>query len=455
MRLLKPQRGPWLLGPNKYITLTGLIILFIFYWLFAFELEKVDYVPLVFDRLVDGLRLFGPVMSPFVYIIERVGPYFSLRVLRHLIPPLVGWYIARLAILGLIQSFYDLRDSHEAANLLERLSAARLGFIRPTVVNLQTFEENRKKDPVLKIGGPGRIVVFRDAALVTELNGRFHRVLGPGRHDLERFEFAKTLVDLCPQERESDNVKMMTSDGIPLTTSLTVTYQILWGDDKPTKNKPFPYDPEAVKKAAYSETVQPDGSITRWDSLAMLITGGQLRTIVAEEKLDELIVSEANGIEVHRRLQLEMERRAKNIMRGYGVMIRGTRLGALELPKEVEALRKRYWQASWDTQRTRQMTDGEVKILESLEFARAEAEAIMLQAIAEGLQRAQRAGRNISSKEVVALRLIESLESMAKSSEQILPLPERLMPQLGSLRQQLLLNSGAASEPTEEAANKD
>lgn len=455
MRLLKPQRGPWLLGPNKFISVIGLTILFLMYWSFAYQLEKVNYTPKLFEYIIVGFRVFGPILSPFARLTELVAPYFSLRVLRHLIPPLVGWYIARLAILGLIESFYDLRNSTEAAALLERLSVARLGFIRPTLVNLQTFEEARNKEPILKIGGPGRVAVFRDAALVTELNGRFHRVLGPGRHDLERFEFARSLIDLRPQERESDEVKLMTSDGINITTSLTVTFQILWGDDKPTKEKPFPFDTEAVKTAAYSETVLPDGSISRWDSLAMLITSGQLRAVVAEYRLDDLIVSEANGIDIHHRLQMEMERRARNIMRGYGVKVRGTRLGALELPKEVEALRKKYWQANWDTQRTRKKTDGEVKVLEEQEFARAEAEAVMLRAIAEGLQRAQRAGRNISSREVVALRLIESLEAMAKNSEQVLPLPDRLIPHLGSLRQQLMLTSGAASEAAEEAAGQD
>jgi regulator of protease activity HflC (stomatin/prohibitin superfamily) len=177
-----------------------------------------------------------------------------------------------------------------------------------------------------------------------------------------------------------------------------------------------------------------------------LITAGQLRTIVAEDPLDELILSETNGIDVHRRLQKEMERRARNVLRNYGIMVRGTRLGALELPKEVEDQRKKYWQARWDTQRALQKADGDAEILESKEFARAEAEATMLRAIAEGLQRARRAGRNVSSREVVALRLIESLEAMAKSSEQVVALPDRLIPNLGNIREQLMLTSGQSEE---------
>jgi regulator of protease activity HflC (stomatin/prohibitin superfamily) len=97
-----------------------------------------------------------------------------------------------------------------------------------------------------------------------------------------------------------------------------------------------------------------------------------------------------------------------------------------------------------------QKADGEVEVLESHEIARAEAEAIMLRAIAEGLQRSRRAGRDVSSRELVALRLIESLEAMAKNSGQVLSLPNRLMPQLGSLRQRVMLTSGPPEETVKE-----
>lgn len=447
----RPPRSHRLIGIHKGLSQLGLVILFFMYWSFAFQLEQIDYVPGAFAAVANAFSLFGDVLNPVVLLIERIGPYFSFRVLRHLIPPLVGWFFARQAILGLLQSFYDLPDSEAAAGLLYRLSQTRLGFVKPTVITLQNFETLKQTNPVLKIGGPGRIVVFKDAALVTELNGRFHRVCGPGRHDLGRFEFARTLIDLRPQERETQNVALMTSDGIKLTADLTVTFQIIPGENEPTKSNPFPYDEEAVRIAAYTETVQPDGNIGRWSALPIVVASGQLRGVVAEEALDDLIVPEANGIDVHRRLQMEMERRTRNIMRNFGVKIRGTRLGALNLEKEVEDLRKDYWQSHWNTQRTMQRADGEVEVLESQESARAEAEAVMLRAIAEGLQRAQRAGRDVTSREVVALRLIESLEAMARNSEQLLSSPNDLVPQLGTLRQQLMLISGT----TEETENQE
>jgi regulator of protease activity HflC (stomatin/prohibitin superfamily) len=208
---------------------------------------------------------------------------------------------------------------------------------------------------------------------------------------------------------------------------------------------PFPYNEEAVRTAAYTETVQPDGSIGSWDSLPMLITSGQLRAIVAEHRLDDLILSESNGINIHRQLQRRMERQARDIMRHYGVLIRGTRLGALELPDNVEEQRKKFWRANWATQQILQLADGEAEVLQSQEIARADAETAMLRAIAEGLQRSQSSGSKISSRQIVALRLIESLEAMAKSSELILPLPDQLMPKLGNIRQRLL-TAGTADE---------
>lgn len=441
--------SPRLLGLNKSLSQAGLVLLFLGYWYLVFRLERIDYSQSTAPILVtirSILGIFGPLSGIFISLFNTFAEFFSWRVLRHLIPPLVGWWLARQAILFTLQSFYDLPDTEAAASLLYRLTLSRVTFLKPVPVSVETFEEARLREPLLKIGGPGRITVIGGAALVTELNGRFHRVRGPGVHTLDRFEYVRTLIDLRPQERESDNVKLMTSDGIELTTTLSVTFQIDRGEEKPTPQKPFPYNEEAVRLAAYAETNLPEGKLSLWDSLPLLLTSGQLRGIVAEDRLDELILSDPNGIDVHRRLQMEMERRAKAAVRPFGIIIRGTRLGALELEETVEIMRKQYWKAHWDTQRTLQIADGEAEVLQGHENARAEAEAIMLRAIAEGLQRSHRAGRDITSREVVALRLIESLEAMAKKSGQVVPLPGQLIPHLGNLRQQLMLTSGTSEE---------
>ena len=83
------------------------------------------------------------------------------------------------------------------------------------------------------------------------------------------------------------------------------------------------------------------------------------------------------------------------------------------------------------------MIDGEATAVEEMEIAQAEAEIMMIQAIQEGIQRAKREGSTAHMEEVVALRLVEALEKMARQSQRLSPLPNTLLPQLDGLRKQL------------------
>lgn len=446
---MQPESEQRLHGLNKFFSEVGLVFLFLGYWVFVRQLEQVDLTRSTYTWVqgIVGVLNILPASNFFIWL----AGFFPWRVLRHLIPFVVGLWLAREAVLGMMQSFYELEDRDAAAKLLSRLSSSRIGFSRPTAVDLANFEENRKTNPLLKLGGPGRIMVTSGAALVTEKDGRFSRVLESGRHTLRRFEKPRTLIDLRPHEKESENVKLMTNDGIELTTSLTITFQIWRGNEKPTRENPFPFDKEAVRKAAYMETNEPNGNVGYWDKLPMLITAAQLRRVVGEYSMNELIVSTPNGIDVHRRLQLEMERRARPILLNFGIWIRGTRLGALKLDKVVEDHRINYWRTNWNTQQILEQADGDAEVLHSREVARAEAEAIMLRAIAEGLQRSQGMSKEVSSRQIVALRLIESLEEMARNSEEMVPVPDQLMHQLGSIHQRvMMLTSGEAEEPATE-----
>jgi hypothetical protein len=64
-----------------------------------------------------------------------------------------------------------------------------------------------------------------------------------------------------------------------------------------------------------------------------------------------------------------------------------------------------------------------------------------LQAIVEGVERARRSGRDVRTKDVVALRLIEALEVLVQESRKLTPAPDDLLPTLGNLRDQLLLSA--------------
>ena len=342
----------------------------------------------------------------------------------------------------MLWTFYDMPDEKSAGNLLDRLQAGRVPQGKPSIIQRESFADDRKTDPVLRIGGPGRILVTPGDAVATEYNGLRKRVLGPGVHSLHRFERPQAVVDVRPQERESEKVGLITSDGIDMTADVSATFQIDSGGEEPTKTAPFPFQTEAVEKAAYAETSLGDGKSSSWESLALIIVVSQLKDVVAEMELNQLVLPQQNGSNVHRQIQSEMETRARGVLRSFGIHVRGTRLGRFDLPEEVTKQYIQYWQAYWDRLRRLGEANSEAQMISDRELARAEAEAVMLQAIVEAMQRARRAGRKATTREVLALRLIEVLETMAQQSQQALAAPSSVPMRLGDLRQQLILNHG-------------
>ena len=128
-----------------------------------------------------------------------------------------------------------------------------------------------------------------------------------------------------------------------------------------------------------------------------------------------------------------------------GIELLSLHISRLDLPADVNEQYIQYWQTHWQTQIRLQQADGEAMALEEMEIARAEAEMTMIQAIVEGVQRARRISNTNNMHEIIALRLVEALEKMAKQSQQSAALPKSLLPQIDEMRQ--LLKTGAVPPP--------
>jgi hypothetical protein len=432
---------------KKKWSLLVLTSLFFLYWLFARYLEGIDLhlsPPQFWLRLLSIFPLFNIFSGPTLFAFEM----FSPRVLRHLIPVLVGWWLARQATFELLVNLYDLPDMKAAGEMLGRLQAGQVVPWPRIGIQRTQFAEQRQAEPLLRIGGPGQVLVAASDAIVTERNGRFYRVLGTGRYYLGRFESVRAVLDLRPQERAATNIPLITKDGINLSTSLSVTFAIAKGGHAPSKARPYPYDETAVRLAAYAETGQDDGSVSGWESAALNTTIGQLKSAVAKFRLDELIYPNRPSADPHQTVQSEMERKARDAAARFGVEIISTRLGRLELPEIVTDQRIKVWQTTWQKQELINRADGTAAALEETEMARAEGEAAIILAIVEGVQRARRDGNTNASREIVALRVVETLEKMARQTQHLSaePIPG-VVSQLQSLHRRLLTTS-PSEQPT-------
>jgi regulator of protease activity HflC (stomatin/prohibitin superfamily) len=131
-----------------------------------------------------------------------------------------------------------------------------------------------------------------------------------------------------------------------------------------------------------------------------------------------------------------MDEKATSHLRRSGIRLIESRLGPLQTPASVAEQHLKFWQADGQRQVAIIRAEGEATILEENELARAEAEAAMIQAIYEGVQRARREGSG-AAREIIALRLIEALEKMARQSQLLVGPTGGVIQDLQDIRGQL------------------
>jgi regulator of protease activity HflC (stomatin/prohibitin superfamily) len=406
------------------------------YWLFAWFLERIDLSAQVNAWWAANLSLL-PQPPGVVFLWELVQP----RVWRHFLPMIVGWWLAQDASIVLVRLLYELPTRSDARSFLQRLlssaSYAATTIGRALVIRGATLETERAKHVLLRVGGPGLIYIHGGEVAVTEMNGRFWRIIPPGKRRLERFEYIHTLVDLRQQERVAQDVRLLTKDAIELFTQVTAVYHIKRGRDPATRTNPYPFDAEAVRTAAYTLTVQGNGSVSTWKDFPLIFARGALRQIVANYNLDEIVHPERRVEEPYTTLQNELFRKMKASLENIGVELESVHIGSMKLPSPVAGQYIKYWQSHSEARITLSKADGEATAVEEREIARAEAEITMIQAILEGMQRARQAGATAHMSEIVALRLVEALERIAEQSQYAYPLPEELLFQLRNWRREL------------------
>lgn len=418
--------------PSRWVQIS-LAVAFVGYWLFAHALERVDLMPFM-RQYWDLLLPMFPLPNFLVFLLEM----FHWRVLRHLLPVVLGWVLAQRAAVGLVHVLYDMPTSAAAGDFLRRLQAGGQLSCDPIDVSVLKLDTERRKSVLLRVGGPGAVKIASGEVAVTELNGRFQRVLGSGKHSLLRFETIRAMLDLRPQERTVTAVPLVTKDGLPLKADVHLVFRISTGREPATPAKPYPYDEEAVRSAAYAQTIGADNRVQGWDTLPERLAQGILIQLIRGYRLDELKHLPAEETERMQTVRQNLERELRRILLDRGIDLQSVAISPLELPDPVTQQYEQNWKIEWEMQRALQEADGKAAALEEMELARAEAEITMVQAIVEGVQRARQEGRPAEISEIMALRLIEALEQMAHQSQSVYGTTLPLLPQLQAMRQQIV-----------------
>jgi regulator of protease activity HflC (stomatin/prohibitin superfamily) len=420
------------LPSKRTLYLLFLVFLLVAYWIFVWQMERIvvqpEDLPLSILQIVPAWGLnFATIFLP--------------RVLRHFIPILLGWLLAYEIATNLVYHLYNLPDREKARGFLRRLRDPRLSRGATVIASPSDLEAKRLESARLRVGGPGRIVLPIGHAAVTEINGRYYRVIGPGEHALDRFEYVHTLYDLRPQDRTDPEVRLRSREGLEIVTEVSVTFRVRAPDMVPSVQQPYPYDHDTLREITYSQTNLPGGKTSDWQTEALGAVKGALTATIGSFSLNELLQDEQTEIGAHLTISRSVERAAKIKLREKGIDLMRVRIGGFHFPDDVTDLHIQYWRSYWDSQKRRTLAEGDAVAEEEMELARADAGIELFKAIAEGMAQAHQQGYQGTFAEIIAIRSIEAMEKMALESEGEVPLPAQLMPRLQLLQNQLQVAS--------------
>jgi regulator of protease activity HflC (stomatin/prohibitin superfamily) len=277
--------GDHQVGNLRLMLCIGLVLGFI---LIGRLFEPISALPLL-DMLLAPLGPRETLPPAALTLLEIFGGVFTRQVLRHALPPLIGFGLA----------FYFgaayLKDLLELPNLqlgFKHLTATLFGTDYPhmNIKEGKAFVDNPETNPMLRIGGPGWVHISIGNAAIFERMAGPSSVLGAGTHFIRRFETLREAFDLREIERSRQNVKMMTKDGIPLVlTEMRVRFRLNTSQrDARTESNPYPVLVGAIRRAAYKRKVTANG-LENWADTVAGAARGTITGWVAERHMNDLI----------------------------------------------------------------------------------------------------------------------------------------------------------------------
>jgi regulator of protease activity HflC (stomatin/prohibitin superfamily) len=271
---------------------------------------------------------------------------------------------------------------------------------------------------------------------------KFNRVDGPGVVFTGSMERPEQIFDLRLQLRTNE-IDVVSKDGVSFKVRVFTGFRIdpeawdkdlydklrpmnaiLRGADKPTYTKgSFPYSNLRVQAAlgVTSTKATTNTPIIYWDQWAVNIVEDKTRKVISQKNLDELWrpaedKKYANALDI---IAKEIKENAEFTLRTAGILLLVARVVNFQFPdmnpdmnNEIDGISRQQlatWSSEWDRKRIRILAEAEAESEHSQQEARAYAESLLLNSIAEGLQKAKDIDPELPQY-VIAMRFLSSLQ---------------------------------------------
>ncbi len=304
------MRGPVHRARLIHFLFLGLIALNLIANLFPILSHLGTLLPAVLTRNFSGVdflqqALFIATLIAYICIPFFLTKYFSLE--------MASDYLADV---------FELNDVNIARRFIQQLSLDGSGFA--VHVRGGKIVDADLESPLVKIGGPGRVVVeFDSAVLFEKADGRPH-IIGPTQRMgynlddknemidvaiLDGFERFREAIDLRDHyigtpAGEGMTIKGLSLDGLPISaTDVRAVYSVRRSEDgmnkaAPSKELPYPYSKKAIEDIVYQSTARvltggphPSDHPSAWTNTAQGLIRGAISEFMSENNLSEYLAS--------------------------------------------------------------------------------------------------------------------------------------------------------------------
>ncbi|MEK7788044.1 MAG: hypothetical protein AAB658_21775, partial [Chloroflexota bacterium] len=283
-------------------------------------LLTILYFPILLAFLI-GVRRRGPVLLLVIGILwlrllmaapPKIEAFQAMMVMSYAVSSFTLILFGGLALIS--QFVLPVQSREERRNVLDRLLRYVLGrhgpalFVKDAKLIASRGETER----------PGKGVVLLDscsaAALQRDTVAKPHtprlakflfwrrpgppkpprpqvRVVGPGIVFTDGDEYLRkeNIIDLRKQSRSVSNVHALTREGIVVTATVSVTFQLNPPPETPGRHPrtAYPFNPNSAFRAVYGRVVGAEET-KHWTELPLVIAKDLYRDLVARYKLDQL-----------------------------------------------------------------------------------------------------------------------------------------------------------------------
>jgi len=267
---------------------------------------------------------------------------------------------------------------------------------------------------------------------------QFKRVDGPGLAFTEKMERPFQVVDLRSQIRTTD-IDVVSKEGINFKAVVLCGFRmdpdtwdrdtynklrslnsLLRGADKPSyTDGSFPFSSLRIQAALGTTSTQEAGNaIIYWDQWAVNIIEDAARKVISQKTIDELWrpaedEKNANALD---KIAAEIKNQAALTLRSAGILLLVGRVvnfnfpAAKDQPDKITEQQITTWESEWERKRTKILDEAQAESDRAQQDARAYAESILLNSIAEGLQKTYEIHPRLP-RYVIAVRFLRALQN--------------------------------------------